>query len=74
MNAERETLLIPVAGGDGTNVTGEAVLREWARLSADYLTMRLADVAEHDPLRGEIEALASRYVALTGPTVLQPSA
>ena len=58
---------------DATTATGEAVLRGWANISAGYLTRRLEEISEADPLRDEIEALAARYVLLAAPASLLPT-
>lgn len=40
---------------------GERVLKEAAALLSGFLVRALPDIDPHDPYRGEIEALATRY-------------
>lgn len=53
------------AATDGT-ITGADVLREWTRMSADYLSQHASVVPLDDPLHGEIQELASKHLALCG--------
>lgn len=46
--------------------TGEDVLREGARIYADYLRRRLVDLDDQDPDRDVVEDLAFRYHGLAG--------
>jgi hypothetical protein len=52
-------------GGEGTTaLTGDELLREGARLYAEYITQRLADVSEPDRFR--VVAAAERLRSLAG--------
>ena len=47
-------------------VTGEQVMREGARVLADYFTRQLPRIPAGDPLYAVIEADASRLLGLAG--------
>lgn len=50
-----------VGPADAPALTGAELLRELAVVTDDLLTLRLPEVPLTDPLRGELEDLASRY-------------
>ena len=60
-----------VIEGGGEGATGENVLRDWMRFSAEYITLRLPEVPADDPLRDELQALALRQTALVGPEAVR---
>jgi hypothetical protein len=56
----------PIAGGRRTPATGEEVLRDGARLLADYFVRALDRIPPDDPHRAMIEIDAARFRALGG--------
>lgn len=64
-DGKRPVLRVMEGGGAG-EVSAAQVLREGARLFADYITQRLGEVAETDPERGRAEAAAERLRSLAG--------
>lgn len=64
--SERSALRLVKADRSDRPISADEVIREGARIFADYLTRRLPDVDETDPGRHAVEDLASRYGALAG--------
>src|ERR1700752_4508810 len=68
----REHLRVVSADEPGHGTTGEDVLERWTAMSARFLSQQLVGLPLSDPWRGEIQALADRYVRLTERLTLQP--
>lgn len=64
--AQGPALKVIAGGNQLARANGEQILRDAAGVMSDYLTQRLAEVAETDPLREQIQDLAVQHRALAG--------